>query len=120
MAPTRKHIDPSEETEALWLDAAASERDDPHPEIAGPDVDEVDDVDPDFEDIDPDDALTAQPLIDEDDETPGIAEPGLSIELEDLARQALVEATQQDNFESSRGVADTGMHVINPFVITPE
>src|SRR5947207_5472925 len=67
-----------------------------HPELDG-----VDDDDPDPDaDILLDDELTAQPSHFEFDAVSPVPETGLSVDPEDLGRQALVEATQQDNFES--------------------
>jgi hypothetical protein len=83
-----------------------------HPGVEGPHVD--DEADPDTDDVLLDDQLTAQPLYFEFDATSPVPETGLSVDPEDLGRQALVDATQQDNFESLHENGDVGMHVINP------
>ena len=82
-----------------------------HPEVEGPEVEDESDVDADIE---IDDELTAQPSQFDSDVTPPVPETGLSVEPEDLGRQALVDATQQDNFESLHEDGDVGIHVINP------
>jgi hypothetical protein len=83
-------------------------------QIEGPDVD--DDRDPDEEELLYDE-LTAQPSRFDSDAVTPVPETGLSVDPEDLGRQALVEATQQDNFESLHEDANLGIHVINPHLV---
>lgn len=89
----------------------------PHPEVGGPDADYEPDPDADVS-LDDEDDLTAQPHLDGDNDGP-FPETGLSVDLEDLGRLALIDATQQDNFESVHEEDNGGMHVINPHVYAP-
>jgi hypothetical protein len=82
-----------------------------HPEIDGPDAEN--EIDPDA-DVLLSGELTAQPSHIESDVGPPVPETGLSVDPEDLGRHALVDATQQDNFESLHEDGDVGIHVINP------
>ncbi len=102
---------PASATPQLRAEKGPERRHGVHPEVEGPDVE--DEPDPDA-DIEIDDELTAQPSQFDSDVTPPVPETGLSVEPEDLGRQALVDATQQDNFESLHEDGDVGIHVINP------
>jgi len=88
-----------------------------HPELSGPDAEYEPDPDADVS-LDDEDDLTAQPHFDSENGAP-FPETGLSVDPEDLGRLALIDATQQDNFESIHDEADIGMHVINPRVASP-
>jgi hypothetical protein len=100
-------------------------------DLTAPEVDDLDTIEEDLaeagleidesESMDDLDDVTAMPSLDAGGLDSPVPETGLSIDPEDLGAFALVDATQQDNFESfpRDDEAEVGLHVIRADIQIP-